>query len=274
MDNNTTDFNRIIQDVKPKTDEFSKIIGVELKKYSPENYKKVIEILQPVLQNYNFYKPEVQKSLIDKFKKIESDIIKSYNRDKDVKDLNSLFSAYSKYIINSLNDFITQTNITNNIDQQRNNSNAAKDDSSDSIEPYQIAAESLKEDKDKFKELIEYFKLWFNEIEKIAGIDSEYNDIFKLAAVYSYIDMRFNNTDKNKHYIESYSKSIAKLRDLFVNNSNNIIRVLRDKINDLRGVDNTPDNLIEKLYRQLRRIVKGNTHNLMENKLKLKNNNK
>ena len=45
------------------------------------------------------------------------------------------------------------------------------------------------------------FREWLRQIANITGVDSEYNDKFKLAVVYSYMDMRINNTDKNKPYI-------------------------------------------------------------------------
>lgn len=265
MDNinsKSTDLNKLIKDVNPKSDVFLNILRVELKKYNPDKYKKIIELLTPITQNYRYYKPEVQQSFKDTFNKIETNIIRSYNQDKDVKDPNALYSAYATYIINNINDFITQTNVTDNISQQKNYNPEGFEDS---VNP-NTEDNPITEETEESKQIRELFRDWLKQIAEITGVDSEFNDRFKLAVIYSFLDMHINNPDKNKPYIENASKSIAKLRELYTNNENGFANDLRNKISLITGGRNISREVIQKLYKQVMHNAGNAPFQLMENR--------
>lgn len=265
MDNinsKSTDLNKLIKDVNSKSDVFLNILRVELKKYNPDKYKKIIELLTPLTQNYKYYKPEVQQSFKNMFNKIETNIIRSYNRDKDVKDPNALYSAYATYIINNINDFITQTNVTNNISQQKNYNPEGFEDS---VNP-NTEDNPITEETEESKQIRELFRDWLKQIADITGVDSEFNDRFKLAVIYSFLDMHINNPDKNKPYIENASKSIAKLRKLYTDDENGFANDLRNKISLITGGRNISREVIQKLYKQVMHNAGNGPFQLMENK--------
>ena len=108
------------------------------------------------------------------------------------------------------------------------------------------------------------FREWLRQIGNITGVDSEYNDKFKLAVVYSYLDMRINNTDKNKPYIENASKSIAKLRKLYTDDENGFETELKNRISAITGGRNISREVIQKLYRQVKHNAGNGAFQLME----------